>query len=613
MKKILYIIAVILTVTACDKEWLKPKPLSFFSPDNTYVNADGLYAAVTQCEKNMRSVYFGDYARILDQLDLSDVGCFAKGDQKQGKTDLDNYMTPNAYSFTIMPSGRAGNYGNFWKEGWEGVKYANIVLNRVEKATDISEEDREIIRANGYFHRSWRYFLLVHEFGDVPWIDTEVDSPRLDFNTYDRWSILAQLEKDALYAYEHLPEVQPRGRANKWAAGVLYMKILMANGKFDEALEVGQAVIDANPLQTTRLTTTNANLQQDLHCIEGKVNPANTEGIMYVVNIHGYPNDVARSYTMRNATPYWAKSGKILTPEGNPGTNVDCPEEDKGTYLDNDFHVGRGAGFSRPSNFYQYTIWTSAEANDERGRYNHDSWMWMEDLYYNVKSAGSYYGKHLERQPMACADSLQCWYSWPQYKLFVPDPTLLRNFNGGETPWYVYRTAEVYLLMAECYYWLGNLDKEKEYINPVRVRAGADPLPSVKGMYEILAERARELYYEEMRHDELVRISYTYCITGKTCEVFNRKYTLDKFSGNSDGENLKEYGYNFFWDWVNTFHGIFNRGVILGSFGEYKISVHHVLWPVPETAITSNTKGTINQTPGYISAYQRITPLKIEE
>ena len=62
----------------------------------------------------------------------------------------------------------------------------------MEKATDISEEDREIIRANGYFHRSWRYFLLVHEFGDVPWIDTEVDSPRLDFNTYDRWSILAQ-------------------------------------------------------------------------------------------------------------------------------------------------------------------------------------------------------------------------------------------------------------------------------------------------------------------------------------------------------------------------------------------------------------------------------------
>mgnify|MGYP002860237573 CR=1 FL=1 len=606
MKKVIYIFTtalVILMTQACKKDWLTPKPLSFFSPENTYTNAEGLYAAITQCEKNMRSVYFGDYARMLDQLDLSDVGAFSKGDQKQGLTDLDHYMTPTAYSFTINPSGRAGNYGNYWNEGWEGVKYANIVITRVEQATDISDEERNVIRAHGYFHRAWRYFLLIHEFGDVPWIDKEVTEPRLDFNTYDRWSILEKLEKDVKYAYETLPESAARGRANKWAAGVLYMKILMENQKFDEAIEVGKAVISAHPLQTTRLNASAKNLQLDLHCMEGKINPSNTEGIMYVNNFHGYPNDVARSYCVRNATPYWAKSSVILTPEGIPGTNVDCAEEDKETAIDNDYFYGRGAGFSRPSNYYQYTIWTSKEANDERGPANHDSWVHMEDMYYNVKSAGSWYGKHLVRPVLSAADSLQCWFSWPYYKLWVPDPTVLRNRNGGETPWYVYRTAEVYLLMAECYYWKGDLDKEKEYINPVRVRAGATPLTMVKGISEVLSERARELYYEELRHDELVRISYMYAKSGKICEVFNRQYSLDKFSGNGgDGENLKEYGYNFYWDWVNTYNGIFNRGIVLGKYGEYLLSVHHVLWPIPETSITSNTKGTINETPGYVTA-----------
>jgi len=616
MKKNIYIIAAAALVLfqACEREWLTPKPLSFFSPENAYTNTDGLYAAVTQCEKNMRSVYFGDYARMLDQLDLSDVGVFSKGDQKQGLTDLDHYMTPTAYSFTINPSGRAGNYGNYWNEGWEGVKFANIVLTRVERATEISDEDKDIIRAHGYFHRSWRYFLLIHEFGDVPWIDKEVEEPRLDFNTYDRWSILEQLEKDTKFAYEHLPEVLPRGRANKWAAGVLYMKILMENGKFTEALEVGDAVIKANPLLTAKMNTSSKNLQLDMHSIEGKTNPANTEGIMYIVNFHGYPNDVARSYAVRNATPYWAKSSVIITPEGNAGTAVDAPEEYKETEIDNDYHYGRGAGFSRPSNYYQYTIWTSKEANDERGRFNNDSWCHMEDMYYNNTAAGSYFGKHLIRPQLSAVDSLQCWFDWPYYKLWVPDPTVERNRNGGETPWYVYRTAEVYLLMAECYYWLGQLDKELEYINPVRERAGAEPLTSVNGISEVLAERARELYYEELRHDELVRIAYTYCRTGKTCEVFNRTYNLDKFSGNGgDGENLKEYGYNFYWDWVHTYNGIFNRGIVLGKYGEYLLSVHHVLWPVPETSITSNTKGVINQTPGYVTPYKRITPLQIGE
>jgi len=147
------------------------------------------------------------------------------------------------------------------------------------------------------------------------------------------------------------------------------MKILMENGKFTEALEVGDAVIKANPLLTAKMNTSSKNLQLDMHSIEGKTNPANTEGIMYIVNFHGYPNDVARSYAVRNATPYWAKSSVIITPEGNAGTAVDAPEEYKETEIDNDYHYGRGAGFSRPSNYYQYTIWTSKEAMVPHGRH----------------------------------------------------------------------------------------------------------------------------------------------------------------------------------------------------------------------------------------------------
>lgn len=617
MKRILSIIgiAVAVTLSSCKEEWLEPKPLSFFSPENTYINEDGLYAAVTSCERNMRHAFFGDHAPILTQLDLSDVAVFGKSDESQGLTDLDGYVTPSH-----VENGAKGKIGWFWQEGWNGIKYANIVLNRLDCAPTLSEEELAAIRGQGYFQRAWRYFNLVHEFGDVPWIDFEIQEPKLDFYTCDRWSILEQIEKDLAYAYEHVPTVEPRGRANKWSVGVLYMKVLMANQKWDEALAVGKAIIAANPLQTTRLNKSAANLQLDLHSIEAKMNPGNTEGLLYVVNITGYANDIERSNTMRNATPYWAKGSAVKTPEGKNGTANSCPTKDAGTYLDNDFWVGRGIGSSRLSNYYQYDVWTELEKNDERGRFNKDSWRMMEDLYYNASSAGSYYGKPLVRPAtMSVGDSLRCWWSWPHYKVFVPDPTITADRRGGETPWYVYRTAEVYLMVAECYYWKGDLAQELAYINPVRERAKATPLTSVTGITEILAERARELYYEEFRHDELVRIAYTYAKTGKTCEAFNRKYTLEKFSGNGgDGENLKEYGYNFYWDWVTAKNGIMNRavnvpggGVVMGSYGELRMSVHHVLWPIPENAITSNSMGVINETPGYVTPYKRITPLKV--
>ena len=74
-------------------------------------------------------------------------------------------------------------------------------------------------------------------------------------------------------------------------------------------------------------------------------------------------------------------------------------------------------------------------------------------------------------------------------------------------------------MMAECYYWKGDATNEAAMLNVVRARAGAEPLSGNIGIAEVLAERARELYYEENRHVELVRISYLYAKTGKPCEA----------------------------------------------------------------------------------------------
>lgn len=621
-QKKIYAIGIItslsLLTTACNDSWLEPKPLSFYTPENTYVDADGMYSAIVACERNMRHEYAAEYAPILTEIFTSDVAVHGKTDESGSLVDFDNYMLP-----TQVKSNAKNKLGWYWDEGFKGIKYANIVLSRIDNGKYKDEAERNAVLGAAYFQRAYRYYKLTHQFGDVPFLDAEITSPKLDFYSHDRWSILEQLQEDLEFAYQWVNDEVDRGKTSKSACGVLLMKVCMCLGDFDRAIEVGKEIVAKHPLMTERFTTNktkpSTNLMHDLHSVEAKMDMSNTEGLMYVVS---YPETEGseKMFTMRNALPYWAKGAAIKTPDGKTGTAITPHKDDKYSEIDNDYNVGRGIGVLRPTNYYQYEIWTEKEKNDLRGPFNHESWRRMEDLYYNessLKNKGSeWYGKHLVRPTgISVSDSVRCWYMWPHYKLFVPDPEVTQDFKGGKSPWYIYRSAEVYLLMGECYYWKNDAANAAAMLNVVRQRAGADPLTASDiNIGEILAERARELYYEENRHVELVRISYTFAKTGKPCEVFNgHVYKLDNFSGpGGTGANVKEKGYNFWYDWVITHNNFFRDNVTI-AYGTYRISVHHVLWPVPNSAITTNTMGVINQNIGYPGAENNITPLKIGE
>lgn len=616
-KQLILALAVLSLFNSCSDSWLEPKPLSFYSPENTYVDAAGLYSALVACERNMRHEFFGDGAPILTEMYTTDIAVHGKTDESGSLVDLDNEMLPSRTKNDMKGKNRW-----YWDEGFKGIKYANIVISRLDAATYKDEAEKNGVLGGAYFHRTYRYYKLTHQFGNVPYLSEEITQPKLDFYSYDRFSILEQCKKDMEFAYQWVPEQQPRGRANRDACGVLLMKVCMALGDFDRAIEIGKEVTARHPLMSHRFTANqgkpNTNLMHDLHSVEAKLESANTEGIMYVVAYPDMPTDKDnRINTMRNGLPYWAKGGAIKTPDGKTGTAIVPDNADKRTEIDNDYLYGRGIGTCRPTNYFQYAIWTDKEKNDLRGPFNHDSWKRMEDLRYNEpglkKKNDPWYGQPLVRPgDLSVADSIRCWYSWPHYKLFVPDPTKMQDFSGGETPWYIYRSAEVYLMMAECYYWKSDDANAAAMLNVVRQRAGAEPLNGSVGIADVLAERARELYYEENRHIELVRISYLYAKTGKSCEALGgRAYKMDNISGpGGTGTNCKDAGVNFYFDWVMAHNNFYNKGVKIPN-GEYRMSVHHILWPVPENAIKTNTGGVINQNIGYPGAERNVEPLKV--
>lgn len=606
-----------LSLGSCSDSWLEPKPLSIYTPENSYVDAAGLYSALTTCERNMRHEYFGDGAPILTEYFFSEIAVEGTTDKAGPQMDMDVSILPDAK----LNDTNYTKLGWYWNEGFKGIKYANVVISRIDAAQYKDEAERNGVLGSAYFHRAYRYYKLTHQFGDVPYLDQEISSPKYDFYSYDRWSILEQIKKDLEFAYQWVPEKVDRGRTSKAACGVLLMKVCMALCDFDQAIGIGKELTAKYPLMRDRFTTNktkpNTNLMFDLHSVEAKLDMSNTEGLMYVVD---YPeidgsDDIE---IMRNAVPFW-NSGNVKTPDGFSGMAQVLDPSETDLSLDANVNYGRGVGRLRSTYYFTGKIWTEKEKNDMRGIYNRDSWMRMEDLRYNapaLKKAGNpWYGKNLVKPAaMSVEDTIRCWYPWPHYKTFVPDP-LNTQKRGGPTPWYIYRTAEVWLMLAECYYWKDQLGDAAAALNEVRMRAGADPLnASDVNIGSILDERARELYYEEPRKTELTRIAYTYAKTGKPCEIFGgRTYKLDNFSGPGGvNSNVKQEGINFWYDRVNAESNFYNKGV-KHKWAEYKISVHHVLWPVPANAINSNLKGVINQNIGYPGAENNITPLKVGE
>jgi hypothetical protein len=592
-------VLVLSLMSGCNKDYLEPKPLSFFSPGITFTDAEALKSGLVSCESLLREEWLGTGSPLTTQLVFSDIAVEGTTDNSRPAQNLNLQITPDA----DLNNSATTKIGWFWKQNYEGIRYANTVISRINQPTYKSEEEKNAILGTAYFHRAYRYYGLCHEFGDVPLELKERTGPKLDYYSTKREVILKRMKEDLEFARKWVSEDVQKGEVTKGAVNHLLTKINLSLGLFDDAIESATSVIDGGKyaLMTTRFgvdkNDPKRNVTWDLHRPENKSLAENKEALMLVIdrrNIEGsYP---IGSDLMYNAVPLWWNN--ILTPTGKRGT-VDKPLVE----IDQVTQYGRGVGKARSTWYTTHMIWGKKEGKDYR--HAPGNWMRMEDLVYNHPSlkdaADPYYGKPIQRLNSAGAvltnDTIRNWYDWPHYKLYVPDldraPAL-----GGHTDWYVFRLAETYLLRAEAQFWKGALNLAANDLNAVRQRANAEPLlPAEIKLETILDERARELYYEEHRKTELTRIAYILATTGKAAGN-GKTYTLANFSES-----------NFWYDHIMSKTEFYNKGVKTKYGNTYTMSAYHVLWPIPISAISGNSRGVINQNKGYAGFERNVPPL----
>lgn len=611
MKKLsilsLLTLPLVLLSTSCSEDFLKPEPLSFYAPENTFVNAAGLNSALIACLRNARHEYYGDSPQFISEGIFSDIAVEGTTDKTGVHMDMPAQILPAE----DMDNTDRTKLGRYWTEGYNRIKYANTVVSRIDVAEWESEAERNNILGKAYFHRANVYYRLVHQHGDVPLILEEITQPKLDFYSCTRESILRKCKKDLEFAAQWVEVNSPIGDINKAAVNHLLTKVNLALTEFDDAIASANAVINdgIHFLMTNRFGSykddPSHDIIWDLHQEENKALPENTERIWLFVGNESLTEDGAseKLTIMRQAVPYWGGAGKNKTPTGQTGT-TDQPLGALvgGVPVEIDLVAiyGRGIGRFRPSPWSQFELWD--DANDKRHLY--PNWMTMEDIVYNnpvLKDMGDpYYNKNLQLYDdnggILCTDTIRSWFDWPQYKLFIIDPTD-NTPDGGHGDWYAFRLAETYLLRAEAYFWKDDLGNAAADVNAVRTRAGATAYDVGDiNIGTILDERARELYYEEPRKTELTRIAYILAETGKTA------YNGKSYSTNNFHQD------NFWYDRVIE-KNVFYRDEVRAPFYNYRVAPWIVLWPIPAAAINANTLGHLNQNLGYPGAESNIPPM----
>ncbi|RZM18124.1 MAG: RagB/SusD family nutrient uptake outer membrane protein, partial [Pedobacter sp.] len=291
--------------------------LSAYAPENLN-NLTAMKAALNGLGLATRREFFGDSAPLLTESLFSDVAVDGTTDKNTPAQDLISRITPDAN----LNSDDFNKIGWYWDNEFVAVRQANTIISNIDKPTYGSEAERNLILGSAYFYRAYYYYRLVHQFGDVPLLLNDLESPKADFYSTKREVILAKMKTDLEFAQTWVTDGGNKGDVTKGAVSHLLTKVNLALGKFDDALASANNVINGGKygMMTARFGSTASDLTKnviwDLHRMDNKALTTNREALFLVIDREAFAGFTALgSQLMRNTVPAW-HFANVKTPSG---------------------------------------------------------------------------------------------------------------------------------------------------------------------------------------------------------------------------------------------------------------------------------------------------------
>lgn len=453
----LFIVAAMLTMISCKKDFIDIQPKGQFLTANYYADQSQAYAALVGVYDILRK-NSGGFENMITMMNAGSDDQYAGGGGATDGTGIQSFSNYSETQFTVP--------GSFWGDFYQGIFKSNVLLLKLP-STVMDENLKARYAAETKAIRAWSYFNLVCMFKNIPLILEPLATGDL-YNVLQAKpeDVYAQIEKDLTEAIAALPPTvaaEQYGRFTKGAAQALLGKVYLYEGKNTEAA-AQLAEVNGTPGGTSQYGYKLLANYNDLWVVANKMN---SESILVT----------AHTNTGLSGWGNWGQG----TDEGNSVCVMVGPR----TYKKLDA--------SAPD---LYSGWS----------FN----VFTQEFYNVIKSDPRFSATVLDLKALAAAKKasylegyMNTGYFFKKYMPTLADVTSLAgdkelNFKQDS---YIIRLADTYLMEAEALGGTGQ--RAEDLLNAVRKRVGLSPIPV--SLAAVKAERRLELAGEGYRFFDLVR------------------------------------------------------------------------------------------------------------
>ncbi|WP_372936781.1 RagB/SusD family nutrient uptake outer membrane protein, partial [Mariniphaga sediminis] len=221
-----------------EEEFLEEVPLSFYSPENSYVTSKDFERAITELYSRVRYCAYNSYTTSgsFPYWTSTDIA-------QDGRGQLNSSARFGGHSVYLVPTNKIVKA--HWESWFKLVANANTIISRIDNA-EMSDEEKIKIVAEAKFMRAFGYRYLVYLYGGVPLSLEEITSPKKDFVRATKEEVLNQIILDATEAAKNLPGINEvvDGKISNLVAQHLLTETYISLNEFDKAIEAATIVIN---------------------------------------------------------------------------------------------------------------------------------------------------------------------------------------------------------------------------------------------------------------------------------------------------------------------------------------------------------------------------------
>jgi hypothetical protein len=224
MKKIIILFTVLSLSFSCSNEFTDLAPISNRNEADFFNTAGDLVASLNSSYAGLQDpgVYNRAYWTMFEmRSDNTDQGADATGLARQ-YAEI-NQFTENSLNEQVDAA---------WRGSYSVIANCNVILQRIDKVSDIEEGLKNRIIGEAYFLRSLMYYHLAVAFGNIP-LQLTPFVPGDGLTQVNATAVYTQLAADLAIAETNLPisySASDRGRATKGAAATLLAKVQLTLG-----------------------------------------------------------------------------------------------------------------------------------------------------------------------------------------------------------------------------------------------------------------------------------------------------------------------------------------------------------------------------------------------